>query len=260
MPQAAAAARNHVVEFASQPKGVFAHVGATLHPVSGPPIPDGTLIVADGKIAAVGPAGTRVPPEAQTIELGGLDIWPGLIDAGSNIGLSEIDSLPVTQDFADASRFEPELRASTALRPDSEHIPVTRANGVLTAYVQPTGGLISGQGCVINLRGWVPRELVVVDPAALDVTIPIFVARTPEGPRRRPGPGPAGAEGGPDPRARRQEQLEAIREHFRRALRYGEVVAQARSKGVAPPPFDPRPARSSSRRPPCSPFLSTAST
>jgi imidazolonepropionase-like amidohydrolase len=239
MPQAAAAARNHVVEFASQPKGVFALVAATLHPVSGPPIPNGTLIVADGKIAAVGPAGTRVPPEAQTIELGGLDIWPGLIDAGSNIGLSEIDSLPVTQDFADASRFEPELRASTALRPDSEHIPVTRANGVLTAYVQPTGGLISGQGCVINLRGWVPRELVV-DPAALDVTIPIFVARTPEGPRRRPGPGPAGAEGGPDPQARRQEQLEAIREHFRRALRYGEVVAQARSQGVASPPFDPR--------------------
>src|SRR5208282_965345 len=83
---------------------------------------------------------------------------------------------------------------------------------------------------------------VVVDPAALDVTIPTFVARTPEGPRRRPGtgPGPEGAEGGPDPQARRKEQLEAIREHFRRALRYGEVVAQARSRGVAPPPFDPR--------------------
>ncbi len=242
MPQATEAARNHVVEFTSQPKGVCALVGATLHPVSGPPIPNGTLVVADGKIAAVGPAGTRVPPEAQTIELGGLDIWPGLIDAGSTIGLSEIDSLPVTQDFADASRFEPELRASTALRPDSEHIPVTRANGVLSAYVQPTGGLISGQGCVINLRGWVPRELVVVDPAALDLTIPTFVPRTPEGPRRGPGPGPGpgGAEGGPDPQARRKDQLEAIREHFRRALRYGEVVAQARFKGVAPPPFDPR--------------------
>jgi len=244
MPQAAEAARNHVVEITSQPKGIFALVGATLHPVSGPPIPNGTLIVADGKIAAVGPAGTRVPPEAQTIELGGLDVWPGLIDAGSSTGLSEIDSLAETQDFADAARFEPELRASTALRPDSEHIPVTRANGVLTAYVQPTGGLISGQGCVINLRGWVPRELVVADPAALDVTIPTFIARTPEGPRRRPGlgpgPGPDGALGGPDPQARRKEQLEAIREHFLRALRYGEVVAQARTRGVAPPPFDPR--------------------
>ena len=221
MPQATEAARNHVVEFTAQPKGVFALVGATLHPVIGPPIPNGTLVVADGKIAAVGPAGTPVPPEAQTIELGGLDIWPGLIDAGSTIGLSEIGSLPETQDYADASRFEPELRASTALRPDCEHIPVTRANGVLTAYVQPTGGLISGQGCVIDLRGWVPRELVVVDPAALNVTIPTFVPRTPDGPRSGPGPvrsWPGGGEGGPDPQARRKEQLEAIREHFRRAL------------------------------------------
>ncbi len=195
MPQASEAARNHVVDFTAQPKGVFALVGATLHPVSGPPIANGTLIVSDGKIAAVGPAGTHVPPDAQTVELGELDIWPGLVDAGSNIGLSEIDSLPVTQDFADASRFEPELRASTALRADSEHIPVTRANGVLTTYVQPTGGLISGQGCVINLRGWVPRELVVADPAALDVTIPTYISRSPDAPRRGPGPGQGGAGG-----------------------------------------------------------------
>ena len=93
---------------------------------------------------------------------------------------------------------------------------------------------------MINLRGRVPRELVVVDPAALDVTIPTFVPRTPEGPRRGPGPGPGGAEAGPDPQARRKEQLEAIREHFRRAPWYGEVVAQARSRCVVLPPFDPR--------------------
>ena len=240
MPQASEAARNHVIDFTAQPKGVFALVGATLHPISGPAIPNGTLIVADGKIAAVGPAGTRVPAEAQTIELAGLEVWPGLVDGGTTIGLSEIDSLPVTQDFADASRFEPELRASTALRPDSEHIPVTRANGVLTAYIQPTGGLISGQGCVINLRGWVPRELVVADPAALDVTIPMYIARDPDRPRRGPGPGLGAGAGGADPQARRKEQIDSIREHFQRAQRYGEVVAQARSKGVSPPPFDPR--------------------
>lgn len=123
MPQASEAARNHVVDFTAQPKGVFALVGATLHPVSGPPIANGTLIVSDGKIAAVGPAGTHVPPDAQTVELGELDIWPGLVDAGSNIGLSEIDSLPVTQDFADASRFEPELRASTCFVPIRNTFP-----------------------------------------------------------------------------------------------------------------------------------------
>ena len=128
-----------------------------LHPVSGPVDPQrhaSSSRAARSRRSAR--RARRCRPEAQTIELGGLDVWPGLVDAGSTIGLSEIGSLPETQDFADASRFEPELRASTALRPDSEHIPVTRANGVLTAYVQPTGGLISGQGCVIDLRGWVP--------------------------------------------------------------------------------------------------------
>ena len=143
----------------------------------------------------MGPAGTPVPPQAQTIDVAGLDLWPGLIDAGSTIGLSEIGSLQETQDFADASRFEPELRASTALRPDSEHIPVTRANGVLTAYVQPAGGLISGQGCVIDLRGWVPRELTIADPAALNVNIPTYVARDLDRPRRGFGPGPGGSTG-----------------------------------------------------------------
>jgi imidazolonepropionase-like amidohydrolase len=242
MPQADLAARSRAIEFTAQRKGVFALVGATLHPVSGPTIPGGTLIVEGGKIAAIGPAGLPVPPEAQTIELSGLDIWPGMIDAGSTIGLSEIGSLTETQDFADASRFQPELLASTALRPDSEHIPVTRANGVLTALVQPTGGLISGQGCVVNFRGWVPREMVLVDAAALNVTIPAFVPRNPDRPRRAPGPGPApgGTEGGPDPQVRRKEQLEAIRDQFRRAMRSGEVVASARARGVSPPPFDPR--------------------
>jgi imidazolonepropionase-like amidohydrolase len=244
MPQSPESARNHAVEFTAQPKGVFALVGATLHPVSGPTVPNGTVIVADGKIKALGASGIPIPPEAQTIDLTGLDVWPGLVDAGSTIGLSEIGSLSETQDFSDAGRFEPELRASTALRPDSEHIPVTRANGVLSAYVQPTGGLISGQGCVIDLRGWVPRELVIVDLAALNVTIPTFVPRTPEGQRRvpgqGPGPGPGGGEGGRDPQARRKEQLDAIREQFRKAIRHGNVVEQARTKGAAAIPFDPR--------------------
>src|SRR5262249_49565038 len=149
---------------AAQPKGIFALVGANLHPVVGPEIPGGTLIIADGKIAAIGPAAsTPIPPEAQTIELSGLDIWPGMVDAGSNLGLFEIGSLSETQDHSDSAQFQPELHSSMALRAESEHIPVTRANGILTSFVEPSGGLISGQGCMIDLRGWVPRELVIAD-------------------------------------------------------------------------------------------------
>ena len=250
MPQAPEPSRHRSIDVPAQPGKVFALVGGTLHTACGPTIQSGTLIVREGKIAAIGSESLGIPPEAQSIDAKGLDIWPGLIDAGSTVGLAEIDSLPETQDFADVSRFEPELRTSVALRPDSEHLPVTRANGVLTTYVQPTGGLISGQGCVINLQGWVPRELLVEDQVALNVTIPAFVPRPAGGQHRGPRPGQGGGESAQNPHDRRKEQLEAIRAEFRKAARYGDIVAQARDRGITPPPFDLRLASRSLREGP----------
>jgi imidazolonepropionase-like amidohydrolase len=247
MPAAPESARNRTIEIAAQPKGIFALVGATIHPVVGPQIPGGTLVIAGGRIAAVGPAGTPIPPEAQTVELSGLDLWPGMVDAGSAIGLFEIGSLTETQDFADAAQFQPELRSSIALHPDSEHIPVTRANGILTSFIEPSGGVISGQGCLINLRGWVPRELVIAESAALSITIPTYIPRNPEGRRGGAGPGPGpgrfgmgGGAGAEEARARRAEHLTRIQELFKKAIAYDDVVAKARERGDVPPTPDPR--------------------
>ena len=245
MPAAAESVRNRSIEIAAQPKNLFALIGANLHPVSGPEIKGGTLVIAAGKIAAIGPAGTPIPPDAQTVEMSGLDIWPGLVDAGSTVGLFEIGSLAETQDSADAAQFQPELRSSTALHPDSEHIPVTRANGILTSFVEPTGGTISGQGCLIDLNGWVPRELVIADQVALSITIPTYIARTPESRRpglglERPGQGPGGAQGANAARERRKERLEKIKELFRKAIAYDTVVARARDRGDVPPAPDAR--------------------
>jgi imidazolonepropionase-like amidohydrolase len=247
MPVAPESVRNRAVEIAAQPKSLFALVGADLHPIVGPDIKGGTLVIAGGKIAAMGPAGTPIPPEAQTIELSGLDIWPGMVDAGSSIGLFEIGSLSETQDHSEAARFQPELRTSTALHPDSEHIPVTRANGILTSFVEPAGGIISGQGCVINLHGWVPRELVIADLVALAVRIPPYVPRTPDSqrpglgpPRPVPGQGPGGGGAADEARERRRERLDEIKELFRRALAYDVVVRKARERGENPPAPDLR--------------------
>ena len=214
-------------------KGVYALVGATLHPVEGADIAGGTLIISDGKIAAMGGADTRVPDSAQTVDLQGFDVWPGLVDAGTRLGLYEVNSLAETQDNADSAAIEPELRTGTALHPDSEIIPVARANGILTAYVQPDGGLISGQGCVIDLAGWVPREMIVADPVALHVVIPAHIPADPfdEPPPRREGP---------DPRQKRAEQIESIKEAFRRSLAYDKVVTEARARQALPPVPDPR--------------------
>lgn len=234
MPAGATPAMDVDLTMTPQPKRSYALLGATIHPVSGPVIENGVLALVDGKIAAVGPAGTPVPPDAQAIELKGLDVWPGMIDAGTSVGLAEIGSLNETLDFADASRFQPELRAGAALNTESEHIPVTRANGVLAGLVEPSGGLISGQAALAKFDGWVPSELTLVDSAALSVHIPRY-NRRPLGSQPR-----AGNADEPDPNARRREQLGELKDEFLRAKRYAEVVDEARSKGLPAPRVDLR--------------------
>ena len=213
------------------PRGIFAVTGATIHPVAGPAIADGILVIVEGRIAALGGPDTRIPTGARMVDAKGLDAWPGLIDAGSVLGLFEVGSLAETQDYADSAQFQPELRAASALRPDSELIPVTRANGVLSALVQPSGGLIAGQACVINLDGWVPSEMVVADAAALVVNIPPYIPANPDAPRPR---------GGDDPNAKRKERLDAIKDQFRQALEYDRVTRGASERKEAAVPADPR--------------------
>lgn len=234
MPGPDAESRSKRFDIPVNPKGSYAITGATLHPVSGPDIANGTIVISSGKIAAIGGPETVIPAEVQTVDAKGLDIWPGMIDAGSIVGLFEIGSIAETQDVADSAQHQPELRTSAALHPDSELIPVTRTNGVLAAYVQPTGGVIAGRGCVADLDGWVPSEMVVADAMALNVNIPAYVPPRPEGVRGRFG---ASNE---DPNAKRKEKLDAIKDQFRAALEYSRVVDAAEAgKAVMPAP-DPR--------------------
>lgn len=232
MPRASEEAIHRDLSFTAQPKNDYALLGATLHPVSGPAIENGVIVIVDGKIAAIGPEGTPVPPEAQTLDVKGLDIWPGLIDAGTSLGLSEIGSLSETQDANEASRYQAELLAGTAIRADSEVIPVTRANGVLAALVEPIGGTISGQSALIKLDGWVPREMALADPIALSVKIPTYVPR--------PVPSSRSSTISGDARAKRQERLDELKQQFLDALHYDKVAATAVEKGDPAPTPLPR--------------------
>ncbi|WP_435010991.1 amidohydrolase family protein [Tundrisphaera lichenicola] len=228
-------AKARPLDLAIAANGTYAVTGATLHPVTGPDIPNGTIVISGGKIAAIGDEKTEIPPAAKVVDARGLDLWPGLIDAGTPLGLYEVGSLQETQDSSDSAEFQPELRAAVALHPDSELIPVARANGILAAFVQPSGGVISGQGCVIGLDGWVPSEMVVLERAGLVVNIPRYVA-----PGERRGRFGAARGGGPDPDQARKDRLEEIREQFRKALAYDKVVAAARDRKAPAPTPDPR--------------------
>ncbi len=147
-------------------------IDATVHPVTGPVIEKGTVEVRNGKVHDVRPTTDEDRAFKARVDAAGLHVYPGMIDAGTVLGLVEVDSARETTDHREAGDFQPDLRASTGINPDSELIPVTRANGVLSVVTRPTGGVIAGQSALVNLAGWVPGEMAVVDPLSLQVELP----------------------------------------------------------------------------------------
>lgn len=155
----------------SQP---VALVGGTVHPVSGPSISGGTVLFDGGRITHVG-AKVDVPKGAKIVDCRGKHVYPGLIDADSELGLVEIASVRATVDYAETGTINPNVRAQTAFNPDSELIPVTRSNGVLTAMVAPTGGLLCGLGAVMRMDGWTWEEMTIRGESALYVNWPQLI-------------------------------------------------------------------------------------
>jgi len=144
---------------------------ATIVPVTSAPIPNGTIVLTAGKIAAIG-ANAVIPAGATVIDGTGLFVYPGMIDSGSNVGLVEMSSVAGTVDTAELGDFNPNAMAAVAVNPHSELVPVTRVNGVTHVVSTPEGGIISGQSALIHLTGWTPPEMIVKSPAAMHIQFP----------------------------------------------------------------------------------------
>jgi imidazolonepropionase-like amidohydrolase len=152
-------------------KGTFAIRNATIVPVTAAPIPNGTLVISNGTIAAVG-ANVAVPANATVIDGTGLFVYPGLIDSGSSVGLTEISAVPGSVDVAELGDINPNARAEVALNPHSNLIPVTRVNGITTVVTEPEGGIISGSSALIQLAGWTPKEMTLKAPLGMHIHFP----------------------------------------------------------------------------------------
>jgi imidazolonepropionase-like amidohydrolase len=150
--------------------------GATIHTVSGADVPNGAVLVRDGRIVEVG-ARIRRPKGVRVIESKGLHVYPGMIDSATTIGLTEIGSVRETIDVSELGDYNPQLRAVVAINPASEHIPVTRANGITTVVSTPEGGVISGQAALIHLDGWTWEEMEVLRSAAMALQFPVIRVR-----------------------------------------------------------------------------------
>lgn len=148
-------------------------VGGVVHPIDAPPIETGVLLFDEDGILAVGPAGSvEIPPDAERIDATERHVWPGMINAYTYLGLAEIDEVRSTLDFDEHGGMNPNARAEVAVNASSEHIPVTRANGVLLAATLPRGGLVSGTAAAIALDGWTSEEMVRRAPVGLIVNWP----------------------------------------------------------------------------------------
>jgi imidazolonepropionase-like amidohydrolase len=166
--------------------GAYSIVGATIHTAAGETITDGTVSFRAGRIVEVGP-GLAPLPDAEVIDATGKHVFPGLIDANSVVGLSEISSVPASVDIAELGMVNPALNTAIAVNPDSAVIPVTRANGLTHVLTVPTGGLVSGTSSLIRLDGWTWEDLRAAAPVALHLQWPAFTpTRSWWGPQKSP--------------------------------------------------------------------------
>ena len=153
---------------------------AKIFTLAGPSIEDGTVVIHEGKIAAVG-AGVPIPAGAQVIDAKGLQVYPGLFDPVTQMGLSEIGAVSATVDTTETGSFNPDVTAATAILPSSAHIPVTRASGITEVIAAPSSGgfdsrnatnLVGGQASAIHLAGWTAEEMLINKRAAMVVDWP----------------------------------------------------------------------------------------
>jgi len=149
----------------------IALIGGTVHTVDGDDINGGTVIFDNGRITAVG-TNVSVPANAERIDVAGKHVYPGLIDADTYIGLTEIGSVRATEDRSETGSINPNARAEVAVNPESELIPVARSNGVTSVLTLPSGGVISGMGAVLNLDGWTWEDMTLRAPVAMRVNWP----------------------------------------------------------------------------------------
>jgi imidazolonepropionase-like amidohydrolase len=155
--------------------------GATVHTMAGADIQNGSVIVRNGKIIGVG-KNLAVPKDVKVIDGKGLQVYPGMIDAATEVGLVEVNSVRETQDLSELGKFNPQLVALSAVNPSSEHIPVTRYNGITAVATMPEGQLIGGQVSLIHLDGWTTEEMGVKPRAGLHMTMPVIRAQRGLGP------------------------------------------------------------------------------
>ena len=161
-------------------RSVYAIKGAKIFTLAGAPIDNGVVVIRDGKIAAVG-ADVAIPEGAKVIDATGLQVYPGMFDPVTQVGLEEVGAVNATIDTTETGEFNPDVTAATAFNADSAHVPVTRAAGITEVLTVPGrlggfggggGSVIGGEASAVNLGGWNINDMVIRRHASMELTWP----------------------------------------------------------------------------------------
>ena len=155
---------------ATAPAGAqtIAITGGTVYPVSGAPITNGTVLMRDGRIVAVG-ANVAVPADAQRIDASGKIVTPGIVNAATELSVVDIGAVAATRNVSARGRegIAAAFTVWEGLNPASVLIPPARSAGITSVVIAPRGGLLSGQAAVLHLVEETAADMVMRSPVAM---------------------------------------------------------------------------------------------
>jgi imidazolonepropionase-like amidohydrolase len=195
--------------------------GATIYPVSGPPIENGVLVIHQGKIVAVGPANrVSIPRGAVELDVRGKVIIPGLVDTHSHIGGGDGGDRSAT--------LHPEVRILDAIDPQHDTFWKARAGGITTMNIMPgSGHLMSGQTVYVKPRmARTIQEMLFCQDPLREVCGGMKMANGTNSLGNPPSPGT------------RAKSAALVRQLFLKAVEYREKIRQAQGDPAKMPARD----------------------
>jgi len=170
---------------------------------------------------------------AATLDLTGQHLYPGMIALNTLLGLMEIEAVRSTLDTTEVGEdFTPDVESWIAVNPDSELIPVTRANGITAFEPVPEGHIISGQSALEATTGWTTEQMIIRKPIALHLFWPSLELDTTPKEKARDKSKWKSLE---DQARERRTRLGAIQDFFDEAKAYAKAKdAAAKGQAAAP--------------------------
>ncbi len=146
----------------------IAITGGKVYPVSGPPIENGTVIISNGKITAVG-VNVPIPAGAQRIDAGGKIVTPGFVNSSTQLGVQEVSAVNDTRDMSARGRdnIAAAFTVWEGLNPNSVMLAPARQEGITSFVVIPTGGLVAGQAALADVVPGTTTNMIIRAPVAM---------------------------------------------------------------------------------------------